>query len=71
MSKQKSTEMRVSNSSNVFGGWGRAITDAYEMIAEAKARVRELQYSIKLLRQLEQSGARFPVSEHNPNHVDG
>lgn len=60
MSNLKSTQIEASNPSNVVGGWGQAIIDAYEMIGAAKARMRELKKTITLLEELRDNDVPFP-----------
>lgn len=40
--------------------WDRAIADAEEMIGDETAHVRRLKRSVKMLRELRDTGAAFP-----------
>ncbi len=70
MSKCKSTPTSLSKASKFRGRWDEAITDAYELIARAKARIKELKTTITLLEELRDSDAPWPgTSESSERHM--
>jgi archaellum component FlaC len=59
MSKEKSTTI-FTQTSNPISSWDALITDAEEMIGEAKAKIERLKQSIEIFRQLRDEGQPFP-----------
>jgi hypothetical protein len=62
MSKEKSITIlanRPAESKDKDSRWDNAIADAEEMIRAAEGYARQLRHSIKMFRELRDSGARF------------
>jgi hypothetical protein len=70
MSKPKASII-FTQTSNPANRWNQAISDAEQMIQEAKAKIARLRQSIRTFEELRNSGAPFPGESANQPEKDG